>query len=139
MTKLFNNKSLTLSVLVAGACLASMTALASEKVAAVQTLQLQGRAPIAALANGLSLYSFDPDIGNAKPACNAVCAEKWPPVIIENEKDIQGNPRLGSITRESGLQQLTIDEKPVYTYYFDRHLGDVKGDGLGYVWHLVEM
>ncbi|HVJ65495.1 MAG TPA: hypothetical protein VM901_09595 [Bdellovibrionota bacterium] len=133
-TTLIKNLVLGISVLAAGAnAMAS-----SSKLSPIQTLQMQDdKGQIGVLVSGLSLYTFDPDNGAAQPACNATCAEKWPPVLVENENEIRGNDRLGIIVRASGLKQVTVDGKPVYTFYLDRQLGDVKGDGLGNVWHLV--
>jgi predicted lipoprotein with Yx(FWY)xxD motif len=108
-------------------------------LAPVQALKIQGiEKSIAVLPSGLALYTFDPDQGAEKPACNGTCAEKWPPILVE-AAEIVGDERLGTIQRTSGLTQLTIGGKPVYTFFLDRKAGDVKGDGLGNVWHLIEL
>lgn len=109
------------------------------EAAIVQSLKLNGREhAIAVLPNGAALYTFDHDIGANQPTCNSACAEKWPPVIVDSE-DIEGDARLGTIKRVSGLDQLTINGKPVYMFYEDRSSGDTYGDGLGNVWHLVDL
>jgi predicted lipoprotein with Yx(FWY)xxD motif len=94
-----------------------------------------------ATPSGLTLYTFDPDAGAAKPTCNATCAEKWPPYLLtaEEVKTIQeeNGLALGVATRDSGLKQLTIQGKPVYLYFADRDSEDAYGDGLGGVWHVI--
>ena len=35
--------------------------------------------------------------------------------------------------------QLTYEGRPVYTYAFDRVKGDDHGDGIGGVWHYIEI
>ncbi|MEO5668136.1 MAG: hypothetical protein ABIR96_08755 [Bdellovibrionota bacterium] len=127
-----------------GCVLASTALLAAPKVLAdelspVQELKLAKRAEaIAILPSGLSLYTFDPDNGAAQPACIGTCAEHWAPVSVD-AAEIVGDARLGTVTRASGVKQLTISGKPVYTFFMDRKSGDIKGDGLGNVWHLVEL
>ena len=132
----------TLGALVASASLGLSTpAFASNSVelAPVQELKVLGRdKALAVLPSGLALYTFDPDKGAPQPACNGACAERWPPVLVE-ESEIKDNPELGTIKRASGLSQLTIGGKPVYTFFLDRKTGDLKGDGLGGVWHLIEL
>jgi predicted lipoprotein with Yx(FWY)xxD motif len=92
---------------------------------------------IKALANGMSIYVFDMD---APPASHCVdaCAEKWPPVLLTAD-EIASNliSPLGKTTRPNGLVQLTYQGRPVYTFFADRLPADIKGDGLGRVWHLI--
>lgn len=86
-----------------------------------------------------TLYVFDLDQGKAAPACAADCAEVWPPYIVSDEEAAVLVAPLGTIVRANKKLQLTYDSRPVYTYAFDRDLGDDKGDGLGGVWHYIEL
>lgn len=87
---------------------------------------------------GKTLYVFDPDQGQAAPKCAGDCAEVWPPYLV-NAGDAAGLiPPLATIDRANGKKQLTYKGRPVYTYIFDRTVGDDKGDGLGGVWHYIE-
>lgn len=106
----------------------------------VYTTNKQGEAiEVNALANGQTIYVFDPDQTNGNSVCNAACAEKWPPVLLTADETIGLTENQGSIQRQSGLTQLTISSKPVYTFFQDRSEGDINGDGLGGVWHVLEI
>jgi predicted lipoprotein with Yx(FWY)xxD motif len=89
-----------------------------------------------------TLYVFDPDQGSNKPTCNAKCAEVWAPYTItpDETKVFTGlNPDLAFQVRDSGLSQLTYKGRPVYFFNQDRSEGDIKGNGVGGVWHIVEI
>ncbi len=80
---------------------------------------------------GKSLYVFDLDQNKPEPACNADCAEVWPPYLI-NQADLAAiKAPFATIKRKNGKLQLTHEGRPVYTYAFDRHQADDKGDGVG--------
>jgi len=92
------------------------------------------------LANSFrqTLYTFDPDQGG-NSACDGKCAEVWPPLLLSEEEAasiVPGN-KISVVVRKSGLKQLAYDGRPVYTFYADRAEGDIKGNGLGGVWHIV--
>ena len=43
-----------------------------------------------------------------------------------------------SLTRRAdGQQQWLYDGRPLYTYVHDKVPGDIKGDNVGNVWHVV--
>lgn len=86
-----------------------------------------------------TLYVFDPDQGTGSSVCAGDCAEVWPPYVVnaKEAKDLQAP--LGTVARANGKLQLTFNVRPVYTYIFDRNAGEDRGDGLGNVWHVVEL
>jgi predicted lipoprotein with Yx(FWY)xxD motif len=88
---------------------------------------------------GKSLYVFDMDQGKSIPACNDACAEVWPPYLVDTSEAAKLKAPLAVITRKNGKLQLTHGGRPVYTYAFDRHQADDKGDGIGGVWHYIEI
>jgi predicted lipoprotein with Yx(FWY)xxD motif len=45
--------------------------------------------------------------------------------------------RASLTTRRDGRRQWAYDGKPLYTYVEDTVLGDIKGDNVGNVWHVV--
>jgi predicted lipoprotein with Yx(FWY)xxD motif len=45
---------------------------------------------------------------------------------------------FGTITREDGVVQLTINDKPLYTFANDTAAGDVNGQGVNEVWFAVD-
>ena len=83
---------------------------------------------------GMTMYTYDRDVaGSNTSACTGTCAGVWTPVSIE---DASG-PSYGSISREDGRQQLTYDGKPVYYYVKDQKPGDIYGDDIDGVWHVI--
>lgn len=85
---------------------------------------------------GLSLYTFDPD-GPNQSNCYDGCAKAWPPILISAEVAATLEDGFSSAKRKDGTIQLTFDSKPLYLYVGDKKPGDIKGDGLGGVWHLA--
>ena len=94
---------------------------------------------LVATFTGNTLYVFDLDQGKKVPACNADCAEVWPPYLVNVAEKAKLVAPLGTIARANGKLQLTYEGRPVYTYAFDRHAADDQGDGLGDVWHYIEL
>lgn len=86
-----------------------------------------------------TLYTFDMD-ADGQSACNGKCAEVWPPITLTPDEvaALNGHATLGVITRASGLAQLTVKGQPVYLFHLDRNVGDIKGDGVGGVWHIIK-
>lgn len=83
---------------------------------------------------GVTVYTFDNDhIG--KSNCYAGCARDWPPVTAADGAQPSGRMSLAS--RTDGQPQWAYDGKPLYTYGKDSMHGDVKGDNVGNVWHVV--
>lgn len=89
---------------------------------------------------GMTLYRFaDDDPGSGSSACYDTCAERWPVFFADEirvpegleETDFQG------FRREDGTAQTTYKGWPLYRYFDDRLPGDVKGQGLGDVWFVV--
>ena len=86
-------------------------------------------------ANGMTLYTFDKDTAG-KSNCNGECAEYWPPVKATASDKPVGD--LTIITRDDGSMQWADDGKPLYTYVKDKAPGDVTGDNVKNVWHVVK-
>jgi len=86
---------------------------------------------------GQTLYTFDLDHG-AQSACVGACAEKWPPFLVGADEASALAAPFATITRASGLLQVTYNGSPVYTYYLDHVEGDDKGDSVGNVWHDID-
>lgn len=89
---------------------------------------------------GFSLYTFDLDDANVSN-CIDQCIEIWP-VFYSDTADIVVPSSLekedfGEITRSDGKKQTTYKSKPLYYFHTDTVAGDVKGDWVNGVWHLV--
>lgn len=84
---------------------------------------------------GMTLYTFDKDSGG-KSMCNDECAKNWPPLKAKaGEKAAEG---WTQIKRDDGSMQWAYDGKPVYTFVKDKKAGDMMGDGMKDVWHVIK-
>ncbi len=88
---------------------------------------------------GNTLYVFDLDQNSNAPKCNEACAEVWPPYLLTEAEVANLAAPLGSVARANKKTQLTYEGRPVYTYAFDRGLSADAGDGIGGVWHYIEI
>jgi predicted lipoprotein with Yx(FWY)xxD motif len=83
---------------------------------------------------GATLYTFDED-QNGESSCYDDCAKHWPPLIALSTA--KAHWRMSLTRRADGQQQWLYDGKPLYTYVHDKVPGDIKGDNVGSVWHVV--
>lgn len=86
-------------------------------------------------AKGMTLYTFDKDAGGVS-ACYDDCAAKWPPYLGKAADKMTKGWTL--VDRKDGAKQWAYDAKPVYYFAGDKAKGDMKGDGLGGVWHVIK-
>lgn len=86
-------------------------------------------------AKGMTLYTYDKDEGG-KSACYDACATNWPPVLAEKGAKAEGD--YGLTERKDGTMQWTYDGKPLYLWIKDTKPGDMTGDGMKGVWHVVK-
>ncbi len=82
----------------------------------------------------MTLYIFDKDTGSTS-VCYDDCAVKWPPFLGKEGDPMEADWALSP--RTDGTMQWTYDGKPLYFYFEDTKAGDMTGDGLGGVWHIV--
>jgi predicted lipoprotein with Yx(FWY)xxD motif len=91
--------------------------------------------------DGLALYVFGPDKGRDTSQCNGDCAGNWPPLVVADLADVTAGDgvtgKLGTITRDDGSLQVTLDGAPLYYYVADQKAGDTKGQALNDVWYLA--
>ncbi len=85
-------------------------------------------------SKGMTLYTFDKDTPG-KSACTGDCATYWPPVGASASDKPVGD--LTVIKRDDGTMQWADHSKPLYTYVKDKAPGDVTGDKVNGVWHVV--
>lgn len=83
---------------------------------------------------GMTLYTFDKDSGG-KSMCNDDCAKNWPPLMAPADAKAEGKWTV--IKRDDGMMQYAYDGKPLYTFMKDEKPGEMKGDGMKDVWHVV--
>ena len=76
--------------------------------------------------NGMTLYTFDKDVGGSgKSVCNGQCASNWPPFIATDTDKASGDYSL--ITRDDGKKQWALKGKPLYYWAKDVKPGDKTG------------
>jgi predicted lipoprotein with Yx(FWY)xxD motif len=89
---------------------------------------------------GLTVYYFDKDTADSGASnCSGQCLENWPPVIAESDSpEVDGvTGTVGTITRDDGTTQVTLNGLPLYLYIGDKAPGDVTGQGVGGIWWVV--
>jgi len=83
---------------------------------------------------GATLYTFDDD-QNGESSCYDDCARHWPPLIALSTA--KAHWRMSLTRRADGQRQWLYDGKPLYTYVADTMPGDINGDNVGNVWHVI--
>ena len=90
--------------------------------------------------DGRTVYVFDEDEpGSGESACTGECAGTWPAVVAGSDApaadEVDGE--LGTIEREDGTLQVTLDGRPLYLFAGDGAAGDVTGQGVDGTWFVV--
>ena len=89
---------------------------------------------------GMSVYTFDKDTaGSGTSACYSACAKLWPPYTSGATAQGTFPANVTVITRTDGTKQFAWKGMPLYHYASDSKVGDLLGDGIGSVWHIVKM
>jgi predicted lipoprotein with Yx(FWY)xxD motif len=86
-----------------------------------------------------TLYTYDKDtVGTT--TCYGQCATAWPPYTTPSMAAQGALPAdISLITRADGSQQFAYKGMPLYYYVKDTAPGQVTGDGVGNVWHIVKL
>jgi predicted lipoprotein with Yx(FWY)xxD motif len=92
-------------------------------------------------ATGKTLYHDSAEKKNAVK-CVGACAAQWPPLLLTSGTKPVAGPGitaslLGTVTRPDGKIQVTYAGSPLYLYAGDTKAGDVKGQGIGGIWHAL--
>jgi predicted lipoprotein with Yx(FWY)xxD motif len=124
-------KTLILSLLI----LTGLNAMAAEDH--VNTLVLTDEG-IEILVNSadLTLYTFDIDPEGASN-CAGECLIVWPPLLVPADTVVEAP--FSILTKADGTSQLMHTNRPLYTFFGDKEVGDIKGDNLNGVWHIIEI
>jgi predicted lipoprotein with Yx(FWY)xxD motif len=92
-------------------------------------MQISGVGTVLVNSAGLPLYTNNQDTATMSK-CTGSCASVWVPLTIT-----KGSPTgssvsgaLGVIDRSNGTRQVTLNGKPLYTFYLDSP-GKVTGNG----------
>lgn len=91
-------------------------------------------------ADGMTLYLFTNDTEGVSN-CTADCLANWPPLTVASaDEALAGDGvtgELGTIERDDGTLQVTIEGLPLYYYAADAEAGDISGHQVGGVWFAV--
>ncbi len=86
---------------------------------------------------GFTLYVLTNDTAG-QSTCYESCAATWPPVPADTGVGSDVDASLfGSTMRTDGVDQMTIDGRPLYRFAPDASPGDVGGQGINGVWFVV--
>nr|WP_042187178.1 hypothetical protein [Kibdelosporangium sp. MJ126-NF4]CEL17871.1 Orf21; putative lipoprotein [Kibdelosporangium sp. MJ126-NF4]CTQ90905.1 Orf21; putative lipoprotein [Kibdelosporangium sp. MJ126-NF4] len=89
---------------------------------------------------GFTLYIFTDDTKNPSASnCNGDCATKWPPLKAEDNIIAEGVDKslVGSVTRQDGSKQVTVNGWPVYRFNKDTAPCQANGEGVGGKWFVA--
>jgi predicted lipoprotein with Yx(FWY)xxD motif len=92
-------------------------------------------------SKGMTLYVFDKDQkGATKSSCTDKCIVNWPPFAAAADAKAEGDWTLVDVTDKDGKAEKmwAYDGKPLYFFIKDKKAGDVTGEGVGSVWHVVK-
>jgi predicted lipoprotein with Yx(FWY)xxD motif len=86
-------------------------------------------------ADGNTMYYFANDTEGVSN-CADECLANWPAVeVSETPEAGEGvTAELGTITRDDGITQLTVNGFPAYYFAADEAAGDTNGQGVNEVW-----
>ena len=88
--------------------------------------------------NGLTLYLFDNDTAGVSN-CSGGCLASWPPLLARYGavalSDVEGE--VGTIVRDDGDTQVTVNGFPVYYWAGDDAPGEASGQGVSNVWWVM--
>ena len=115
--------------------LATLFALSFAACATAQTPSAMMKDGVMVDSANMTLYTFDKDTANSgKSVCNGPCAALWPPVAATGHE----SGDYSAITRDDGSKQLAYKGKPVYLFAKDQKPGDMLGDNVKDVWHVIK-
>ncbi|MGM8886226.1 COG4315 family predicted lipoprotein [Psychrobacter sp. 1U2] len=84
--------------------------------------------------NNMTLYTFDKDTANMSN-CKGGCLDAWPALTAPNSAMSVG--QYSTFQRDDGSYQWAVNGKPLYYFVKDKKAGDMMGDNVKNVWHVV--
>lgn len=81
-----------------------------------------------------TVYTFDNDTAGVSN-CSGDCAVSWPAFLAPDAEPAVGN--YSKIDRGDGIMQWAYNDLPLYFFSGDTQKGELNGDGIGGVWHIV--
>jgi predicted lipoprotein with Yx(FWY)xxD motif len=91
-------------------------------------------------ARGMTLYYFTKDT-TGESACTGGCVDKWP-IFYAPDMSVPSALKasdFGTIIRSDGQKETTYRGWPLYYWFQDKTPGDMKGEGVGKVWYILDV
>lgn len=100
-------------------------------------------------AEGKALYMSDQEKSGKLLCTSGACGAIWTPLTVSSRSSLTTAPpslakKLGTVARPDGSTQVTLDNRPLYTFSFDHSAGEVNGDGTkdsfdgtDFTWHVA--
>jgi predicted lipoprotein with Yx(FWY)xxD motif len=92
--------------------------------------------PLLADKNGMTLYIFDKDQTD-QSVCYGKCAKTWPILIADENAMPIGD--FDIIIRKDDIRQWTYKGQPLYLWHKDKKTGDITGDNVRDIWHVISV
>jgi predicted lipoprotein with Yx(FWY)xxD motif len=103
----------------------------------LMTKEMSGTGAMVTDAKGWTLYRYDKDQASMS-MCTGNCAQTWMPVMADGKVQGMGvQAKVGTITRDDGMKQLTLGGWPLYRYMGDTKAGEMNGQGKGGAWYAI--
>lgn len=82
-------------------------------------------------ADGNALYIVEEEL-DGPMRCVEQCLDAWPPLLTEDDPTTSGDVTadVGTVERDDGTVQVTLDGAPLYAFASDPAPGDVTGHGV---------
>ncbi|MEU2334697.1 hypothetical protein ABZ770_24230 [Streptomyces sp. NPDC006654] len=98
---------------------------------------MSGMGAVITDAKGFTLYRYGKDQVNMS-MCTGTCAETWMPVMADGTPQGMGvQAKVGVLTRDDGMKQITLAGWPLYRYMGDTKAGEMNGQGKDGAWFAV--
>jgi predicted lipoprotein with Yx(FWY)xxD motif len=101
-------------------------------------------------SDGKALYMSDQEKSGKVLCTSGACGAIWTPLTVSSRSSLTAPPtlakKLGTVRRPDGTTQVTLDNRPLYTFSFDHSAGQVNGDGTmdsfdgtDFTWHVATL
>jgi predicted lipoprotein with Yx(FWY)xxD motif len=89
---------------------------------------------------GMTLYVFDNDKKGEASSCTGKCIAAWPPLVAPADAKAAGEWSTVDVTDKDGKMEKmwAYNGSPVYNFIKDTKPGDVNGEGVMGLWHVVK-
>jgi predicted lipoprotein with Yx(FWY)xxD motif len=123
----------------------AMAATSSSSSGAVKGSSTSKYGTVLVNSSGMTLYRFTPDrkgVNTCTPV--AACSKFWPRLLVKGNAKPKVSAGasaalVGTLTQPKGLTQVSYGGYPLYMFAGDTKAGDVKGEGIGGTWFVVNV